>query len=207
MNGRSRSKAVVQERLRTRLRGLTADAILEAAEQVFAELGPAAGMDAIAAKAGVAVGTVYNYFRDRDALVDALFEARAAVLVERVQRSIAESEGHGFRERLMRVLESVIASISPNARFRQVFLQAELRKPRRAAIIERVQAVLEPVFEQGQREGELRPDPSTLQAAFLFSLLHTAIVFAFDAPDQLPRGRIASIVVAQFLDGARGGGA
>ena len=204
MNERSRSRPPVQDRLRTRLREMTADAILEAAEHVFAELGPTAGMDAIAGKAGVAVGTVYNYFRDRDTLVDALFEARAKGLLERVERTVAESEGHAFRERLMRVLETVSASTSPNARFRQVFLQAELRKPRRGAIIERLQVVLAPVFEQGQREGELRPDPSSLQAAFLFSLLHTAIVFAFDAPDELPRGRIAAVVIAQFLDGARG---
>ena len=204
MNARSRSKAAVQPRLRTRLRALTGDAILEAAEHVFAELGPEAGMDAIAAKAGVAVGTLYNHFGDRDTLVDALFEARAAALLERVRAEIAMSEGRAFRERLVHVLEAVLASVSPSPHYRQVFLQAELRKPRRSAIVERVRGVLAPVFEQGRREGELRPDPYKLQTAFLLNLLRTALVHSFEAPGVLPRDRIAALVVEQFVDGARG---
>lgn len=195
---------MVQARLRTRLRELTADAILEAAEHVFAELGPSAGMDAIAAQAGVAVGTLYNHFGDRDTLIDALFEARLAALVARVCREIAESEGLAFRERLLRVLDAVLASTSPNPLFRQVFLQAELRKPRKSAALERMGDALAPVFEQGQREGELRAVPLKLQTAFLLNQLHTALVFSYDSPAELPRARIAALVATQFLDGARG---
>jgi AcrR family transcriptional regulator len=204
MNARSRSRASVQPRLRTRLRELTSDAILEAAERVFGRLGSAAGMDAIAAEAGVAVGTLYNHFRDRDTLVDALVEARAAALLERVQAALAGSETLEFRARLERVLDAVLASTSPNPHFRQVFLQAELRKPIRSAIVERVRGVLAPVFEQGRRAGELRPDPYKLQAAFLLGQLHTALVFSFESPDVLPRERIAAVVVDQFLHGAGG---
>jgi AcrR family transcriptional regulator len=203
MNARSRTRTSVHPQLRTRLRELTADTILEAAEHVFAELGPAAGMDAIATKAGVAVGTLYNHFRDRDALVDALFEARATVLLDRVRREIADSEGERFRPRLTRVLEAVLASTSPNPRFRQVFLQAEVRKPRRSAVLERLRGVLAPLVEQGQRESALRRDPYRLQAAFLLAQLHTALVIAHDQPNVLPRDKVVEVVMQQFLDGAR----
>src|SRR5262249_22687500 len=144
MNSRSPKRSSVHPPLRNRLRELAADTILEAAEQVFAELGPAAGMDAIATRAGVAVGTLYNHFRDRDALVDALFEARAVALVARVRDEIDASTGVEFRPRLLRVLEAVMASTSPNPRFRQVFLQAELRKPRKSAVLERLRGALAP---------------------------------------------------------------
>jgi AcrR family transcriptional regulator len=204
VNPRSQNKASVHPRLRTKLRELAADTILEAAEQAFAELGLAAGMDAIATRAGVSVGTLYNHFRDRDTLVDAVFEARQSALLERVQRAVQESDMLPFRQRLVVVLEAVHASVAPNARFRQVFLLAELRKPRKKAIAERFGAALLPVLEQGQREGEVRPDPHQLHAAFLMGLLHTAFVMSYDHPNRLPRDRVAALVVEQFLDGARG---
>jgi AcrR family transcriptional regulator len=202
MNSRSRSRESVHPRLRTRLRELTADTILEAAEQVFAETGPTAGMDAIATRAGVAVGTLYNHFRDRDTLVDALFEARVGALLERVRRAIDESAGLGFRTRLVLALEAVLTSTSTNSRFRQVFLQAEQRKPRKSDMLEQIRMALLPLFEQGRREGALLPDPHELQAAFLLGLLHTALVAANDTASVLPRERVVPIVVAQFLAGA-----
>lgn len=55
---------------------------MAAAEAVLAEEGPAARIDAIALRAGVAVGTIYNHFGDRDGVVRAVMEAgRNAVLV------------------------------------------------------------------------------------------------------------------------------
>jgi AcrR family transcriptional regulator len=48
--------------------------ILEAAREVFAEHGLSASLDAIAAHAGVGVGTVYRRFPDKAELIAALFE-------------------------------------------------------------------------------------------------------------------------------------
>jgi 23S rRNA (pseudouridine1915-N3)-methyltransferase len=50
--------------------------ILAAAREVFAERGVAATLDDVAARAGVGVGTVYRRFRNKDVLLDELFEAR-----------------------------------------------------------------------------------------------------------------------------------
>ena len=47
--------------------------MLVAAEDVFAEAGLAkAHVEDIARRAGVAVGTLYNYYKDRDALLAAV---------------------------------------------------------------------------------------------------------------------------------------
>jgi len=53
----------------------TVAAIVEGAAQVFEELGyHEATTDFIAARAGVSIGTLYQYFPDKDALLVALFE-------------------------------------------------------------------------------------------------------------------------------------
>jgi AcrR family transcriptional regulator len=51
----------------------TVEAILEAAAQVFERYGYAAGTtNRIAGRAGVAIGSLYQYFRNKDAILVAL---------------------------------------------------------------------------------------------------------------------------------------
>ena len=77
-------------RLRQRLRAETRAAILAAAEEVFAARGlRGARMEAIASRAGVAVGTLYNHFQDREALLSALIQSRRQALLDRVDRALA----------------------------------------------------------------------------------------------------------------------
>ena len=70
-----------EPRLRERFREETRRALLAAAEQTLARDGLAnARMETIAQAAGVAVGTVYNYFSDREQLISALLELRRSEL-------------------------------------------------------------------------------------------------------------------------------
>ena len=69
--------------LRDRLRESTRDAILDAAASAFNAGGASAvRMEDIAAGAGIAVGTLYNYFRDRQTLVASLLRSRTQVLLD-----------------------------------------------------------------------------------------------------------------------------
>lgn len=52
------------------------EALLAAAERVFAEYSPAAPLQLVAEAAGVGRGTLYRHFPDRTALVAAIYEAR-----------------------------------------------------------------------------------------------------------------------------------
>ncbi len=57
----------------------TVDAILEAAAQVFARLGyDETTTDRIAERAGVSIGSLYQYYADKDAILVALFEQHLA---------------------------------------------------------------------------------------------------------------------------------
>ncbi|MDX6685079.1 MAG: hypothetical protein QOF86_1207, partial [Baekduia sp.] len=63
--------------------------ILDAARALFAEEGLHATLDAVAARAGVGVGTVYRRFADKEALIDALFEERIDEVVEIAEAALA----------------------------------------------------------------------------------------------------------------------
>ena len=69
--------------LRDKFRAATREAILEAAAGLLTADGAShIRIEDIAAQAGIAVGTLYNYFEDRTALVTALLETRTRTLLE-----------------------------------------------------------------------------------------------------------------------------
>src|SRR6188472_2566436 len=108
MNRRSENESERQT-LRDRIRETTVQAILSAAEEIFADEGfHAARMGAIAAKAGVSVGTVYNHFEDRDALLGGLLVSHRAELIERIDRAIEEGASRPLRERLRGIVSAFL---------------------------------------------------------------------------------------------------
>jgi len=79
--------------LRARARELYRHAILAAAERIFARSGfTGTRMADVAAEAGLATGTLYNYFANRDALLSSLIERRSEELLAAV-RTAAEGAG------------------------------------------------------------------------------------------------------------------
>ncbi len=98
-------KSPVQKRSRA-----TVEAILEAAAQVFEAHGYAAGTtNRIAESAGVSIGTLYQYFSSKEALVVALLEQH----IEEIQRQMREWVGHMLAEShtLHEALEDYIAGM------------------------------------------------------------------------------------------------
>lgn len=66
--------------------------LLEAAGELFAVKGLGVGLDEIARHAGVGVGTAYRRFRDKDALIEALFEDRMAGVAALAESALAEPD-------------------------------------------------------------------------------------------------------------------
>lgn len=68
--------------------------MVQAALEVFAERGFAsARLDDVAARAGVAKGTIYLYFDTKDALFEAVVKSRILPTVERIEALAAGGEG------------------------------------------------------------------------------------------------------------------
>ncbi len=92
--------------------------ILDAAREVLGEAGADAGMEEIAARAGVGVGTVYRRFASKDALIDELLRVALAQLVAASEGALARSDGHGLDE----LLRAVGQSFADHARYANLLL-------------------------------------------------------------------------------------
>lgn len=66
--------------------------ILAAAEQVFAQRGPSASTEEVAARAGVAIGTVFRHFPTKDDLLAAIVKELLASLTARVAALAADGD-------------------------------------------------------------------------------------------------------------------
>lgn len=149
---------------------VTVDAIIEAAGQVFARHGYAAGTtDRIADHAGVSVGTVYEHFPDKDAILVALVErhlddAQAALtplLTDLVTQAPPIEDG------VARMLRALVALHRAHpALHRVLFEEAPRPAPLRRRLDRTVESAVEAV--QGYLDG--RPEvvvPDRLVAAQL----------------------------------------
>lgn len=121
-----RSQAPRRGPIRERAREAAAEAILDAAEEVAAERGlEATSIAAIAERAGVAVGTLYNYFPDREALLGSLFKVRRTAILPRIEAAAEQARELPFEQRLRSYLEGVLAVFEDYRRFLRVVLLAD----------------------------------------------------------------------------------
>src|SRR3954468_22480119 len=112
--------------LRERLKGETQREILHAAEAVFGQSGlSGARMEDIAARAGVSVGTLYNHFSDRDALLKALILTRRQELLERLDAVLASTANDGFGAQLEQFVRAVLEHFDSHKAFLAIVLESE----------------------------------------------------------------------------------
>jgi AcrR family transcriptional regulator len=163
-------------------------AILEAAEQVFADQGlHAAHMGDIAARAGVAVGTLYNHFEHREALLAGLLEARRAELLERLDGALREAQGGAFADKLRALLVVMLGHSQSHQKFFHILLQGEIgryqetfpsacRMPNQT--MREVFGRVDKVMKQGVREKALRADLGDLAPVLFMGMLRALAIRA-----------------------------
>jgi AcrR family transcriptional regulator len=137
--------------------------ILQAAELVFAEQGAGAGMDDVAAAAGVGVGTLYRHFPTKDALVAAVLIARLELLLDYGQVYIGSDRPgdalFGFLSRFVEQSKSkqdLIDAMTKGADHDALF-----DTPPGKAIFNGVNALVDQLLKAAQEAGEVRADVTT----------------------------------------------
>ena len=182
-------------------------AILNAAEAEMAEKGvQAAAVTDIAARAGVAVGTVYNHFEDRKALVQALFRARRQEIAPAIRLALVESEGQPFEERLRQFVRGTLEIYEERRAFLRDAIEAEHLKPRDLApgtnrpLQNAVQESLADLLRLGMSQGVLSEAELELRVTMLAAMMRAAVQRAL-VEDQ-PFTADAGVVVELFLHGA-----
>jgi AcrR family transcriptional regulator len=190
-------------RLRERLKEETARAILAAAEDVFAAEGLGARMEAIAAQAGVAVGTLYNHFEDRRALVAALVRSRRMALVERLDAALAGAQKAPAADQFRAFLGAVEEHARAHGPLLGVLMQrgegpGEARPPR--GLHDELVRRVDQIVSRGVAIGELRPDTARVFGLALVGMARAVLVRAIEggaAP-----GEATAAVLDLFLRGA-----
>ncbi len=190
--------------LRERLREETARSILEAAEAVFSEEGLQARMESIAARAGVAVGTLYNHFEHRDGLVSALIRARRDALLARIDAALAAAAGRGAADQLRGFLGAVAEHARAHGPLLSMLSQAgegpgSARPP--SALFAELSQRVDAVVARGLAAGELRADPAGVFGLALVGMARAVLFRAMEASAD-PHAAVDA-VLDLFLEGAR----
>ena len=199
------------QRRRDEARVLFRNAILEAAEDVFSQRGfHKARIQDIAARARMAVGTVYNHFGQKEDVLRALLEER----VERILEELAPRphDPLAFEENLIARLTRMLEY---NAQHRGFFTLAsehgllgsasaaarEVLGPRPLRHVERFRRALREIVEEGALTGVLRTTDFDILARFFGGALR-AVLQSADGETAPPEDQ-ARLAVSLFLNGAR----
>lgn len=154
------------------MRAAVSDAILEAAEQVALESGlEAATTAAIAARAGVAVGTLYNYFPDRDGILAALVKTRRAEILPKIEAASRAHVALPFADQLRAYLRELLGIFEAHRRFLELAMLADREgmkiKGRDMSVLNKMLADVEAIFRLGAAK-KLFPAPRAESYARMF---------------------------------------
>jgi AcrR family transcriptional regulator len=212
---RSSVEATVQGQpptlLRERVRRQIASSLEEAAEEVFAAEGVhAAHVEHIARRAGVAVGTLYNYYKDRDALLAALLRTRREALFEELDRAEKAAHGWPIRDQLLAFTSAYIHFFVEHRTFYRILLEGELTRMQSTyptATEEHTRSMrgffdrVDTLIHRGIRSGELRGRHTDLDGWLLKGMLRA--VTMRDLRENKPcEPKDVEHLVDVFLEGA-----
>ena len=198
--------------MRSRLKEATATAILDAAEELFSDKGlSAAHMNEIAAKAGVAVGTLYNHFEDRDALLSALVETRRGELLDLMDEFLGRPSSGDFRTDLTALVHHIGDFFQRHRRFHLIMHRLEWgihqgNFPHTAAcapVMKReLYARIDKLIKRGLKQKALRPALADQYAYLLMGMFRSIrlqqIDNGLDPESRMP----VDEVVRFFMEGA-----
>ncbi len=182
--------------------------ILEAAMALFGEKGyHGVSMHEVAAKAGVAVGTLYNFFASKEDLYAALMEVCASGVAD-VIMPILDDSHTGPLDKIRNVIkihDQIVRENAPYIRLsqsrysdhgRQVNLEAASQ-----AAIHRIQNRLAEVVAEGVSQGIFRDLNPVLVADLLRTVLETAAFWSFQQPAQESAADVSQTIEILFLHG------
>jgi AcrR family transcriptional regulator len=160
--------------------------VLEAARELFAVQGGAVPLDEIAARAGVGPGTVYRHFPTKEALFEAVTEARLRDLVEYARAEAdAADPGAAFAGFLDRMAGEAVARRNLQEAFGPT--GSDGLAPVRAEMY----AALDVLLSRAQEAGAVR---AGIRVPDLIALLKAVAQVAADTADPGTLERVAAVV-------------
>lgn len=138
--------------------------LLVAAAELFRTRGLDVSMEDIARDAGVGVGTLYRRFRNRDELIDALFESRLADYADVVRECAATPDGWMA---LVSMLEQTLELQAADRGLKHLFHSREHTHPAVADVRDLVLDKVQEMMARAQAAGQMRRDVEPIDVALL----------------------------------------
>lgn len=186
-------------------------AILDGAEQVLVKQGlQAVRMDDIAAHVGVSVGTLYNYFEDRQQLLQALLEVRSRELLASLDAELERSQGMPYRTRLHGFLRAILEHSQSHFRLFSLLVEEVLRSGRSNApghrrlqeMTRELTRRVELLDQEGLKQGALRPEDARHYPTLLLGMIRGLLLQQLLLKQPLPVDEAIAPLLRCFLDGA-----
>ena len=137
--------------------------VLAAAAEVFHEQGLTAGLEDVARRAGVGVGTVYRRFPHREALLDALLADLLETYVLEAERALSLPDGEGLAAYVRTVGE---VQATPRGCALRLWASDAVQEVR-----EQLDRLIEELIEDAQRHGTCRDDVTVADLVGIFVAL------------------------------------
>jgi AcrR family transcriptional regulator len=170
------------------------DRIVVAAREAFAEHGLDVGVEQIARRAGVGMGTLYRRFPTKESLVHAIFEQRIDDLQPVIDRALAGADAwEGF-------VDVLLATVAQHAEDRGFLQMVVLRMGPDAVpddVRRRFFSPLEELLARAQRAGSVRGDVTAADLPAIVRMSAASALSPFDP------GRDCRRHVGLLLDGLR----
>jgi AcrR family transcriptional regulator len=193
--------------LRKRQRAQLVDQILDAVEEVALEAGIGGiTIAAVAARAGVAVGTIYNYFPNGEGMVTALFRARRAQLLPAIDGAVRVSKALPFEKRLRAFMAQLLTGLDPFQRFLRVATLVDRDgskcKPRDTATMDAIVDALDDIMRQGSREKRYPAGRAAIYARMLHGAFRAMFTWRLSEGGSITAD--SDLLVNTFLHGIGG---
>lgn len=161
----------------------TFEAILEAAARILESLGFAGfNTNAVAELAGISIGSLYQYFPSKDALIVELIRRERAKLSNHIIEAIQLNAAEGLKEKLKLIIHAAV--------------QHQLSRPQLARTLEFASELIGKDFEESQLQHELETMISVL---FICSGISHSQIAAQDVI-ALSKGMINAAGIAEEND-------
>ncbi|NLJ24925.1 MAG: TetR/AcrR family transcriptional regulator [Firmicutes bacterium] len=178
--------------------------IRKAAIQVISRQGYYyATTDQIAEEAGVAVGTIYNYFRSKEEILEHIFKVEVDKRFRYYEGLV--NQNLPALEKLQRLLTMHFAEVLREPQVGQIMVRERLspedqQLPGIRGFLQGVPSRLQTILEEAVAKGEIRPCDTEIVAAALFGSIEAVVSKAVFAQDQNKQKEFLQNAARELMD-------
>lgn len=150
--------------------GMTVAAIIEAATQILQRDGEERlTTNRIAERAGVSIGSLYQYFADKEAIIEAIAERERDQIIASVLHALSQKEASDTESRVRDVIRTIISAFARRKRARRIVIISMLRRWQTGSEPQGADVVAQFMVDGAGRNSDARQRRTTPVSAFVLT--------------------------------------